>query len=262
VSRLLAPTLYTRLLHFPPNSPPPSSLQLANLELRRVVVSDNHEGVSLNFVRSTSGTSLVTGSLVMGSTAVSADCGQSTACRAMSSLDTAGLTCRSVYGLEWRRVGITSAQYTGLAKTCGVNGELQVCRPVTTPERMCGMPWEKRYGLPDAVSHAELFISNTVFAHFPDPSDCGKRSAILVLNPSQVDFNPPFTLSAIAFHNVHDGGFEGGGGGWVVGAVCVEPRSQEAGGCLLFVALFESIKTLAFRRGTSCVYTTVGGRGG
>ena len=105
-------------------------------------------------------------------------------------------------------MGITSAQYTNLPKTCGVSGGLQVCRPVTTPERMCGMPWEKRYGLPDDVSHAELYINDTVFAHFPNASDCGKRSAILVLNPSQVDFNPPFTLSRIALHNVAEGELE------------------------------------------------------
>jgi len=113
-------------------------------------------------------------------------------------------------------VGITSAQYTNLPKTCGVSGGLQVCRPVTTPERMCGMPWERRYGLPDGINHAEVFVDNTVFAHFAGTTDCGRRSAIFVLNPSQSDFNPPFTLSNSAFHNVHPGLWLGFGvvGGW------------------------------------------------
>ena len=70
--------------------------------------------------------------------------------------DVVGARCNSVFGPTWRRVGVMTSQYTNLGKTCGVSGELASCRPVTTPVRMCGMPWERRYGLPSSINNANL----------------------------------------------------------------------------------------------------------
>jgi hypothetical protein len=113
-------------------------LQLANLEVRGAVVADSHIGVSLNFVRHGYGYGSVLNSLIMGSTAMST-CSESTVCRAMAKGDVAGAACNSVFGRAWRRVGITTSQYTNLAKTCGVTG-FEPCSPLTTPIRMWYVP--------------------------------------------------------------------------------------------------------------------------
>ena len=70
--------------------------------------------------------------------------------------DVAGRNCNSVFGSGWRRVGIMTSQYTNKAKTCGVGGETNRCRPVNTPIRMCSMPWERRLGLPNSINSADL----------------------------------------------------------------------------------------------------------
>ena len=128
--------------------------QIANLELIGVVVSDSHIGVSLNFIRQGTGYGKLTSSLIMGSTPGSS-CSQSTVCRAMAANDVAGVGCNSVLGSSWRHVGVMASQYTSKAKTCEFGG-LQVCRPANLPERMCGLPWEKRFGLPNSVEKADL----------------------------------------------------------------------------------------------------------
>ena len=145
--------------------------QLANIELRGVVVADNHIGVSLNFVRGGYGYGMVFGSLVMGTSPDAASCADNMVCRAMTKGDVAGVGCNSVYGAGWRRVGIMSSQYTNLGKTCGVSHELPVCRPVTTPVRMCSMPWEKRYGLPNDINSADL-VGGVPSAAVSCPSVC------------------------------------------------------------------------------------------
>ena len=130
--------------------------QLANLELYNVVVADNHIGISLNFARGGYGYGLVANSLVMGSTPASASCAASTMCRAMVKGDVSGLGCHSVYGSGWRRVGIMSSQYLSLGKTCLVSGMFAQCNPITTPVRLCSLPWEKRYALPNIIDDADL----------------------------------------------------------------------------------------------------------
>jgi hypothetical protein len=186
-------------------------------------------------VRPDYGYGKVSSSLIMGSTPASSSCSSSRICRAMVGSDTAGLRCNSVYGTAWRRVGIMSSQYTNLGKTCGVSGGLTVCRPVTTPERLCSMPWEKRYGLPLDIDSADLvrswfslvsrpvsvallymrvtlalslcfmlqFVRDSVFAFF-NSTDCGQISAAVAINPSQVDFFPPMTFSGIDYAEVQE----------------------------------------------------------
>ncbi len=144
--------------------------QLSNVHLVNAVVADNHIGISLNFVRGGYGFARVSNSVIMGSTSASADCSQSTVCRAMDKEDPVGVGCNSVYGTGWRRVGVMTTQYTNLGKTCGVSGGLAVCRPPTTPERMCGMPWEKRYGLPLDIDSADLVRSGASPFYFSQPS--------------------------------------------------------------------------------------------
>jgi hypothetical protein len=82
--------------------------------------SDNHIGVSLNFIRRGYGYGRVVNSTIIGSSPASASCGQSTVCRAMSGVDALGKSCGSVFGPTWRHVGIVSSQYTNVgAWWCG-----------------------------------------------------------------------------------------------------------------------------------------------
>ncbi len=177
--------------------------QRANVELSQVIVADNHVGISLNFVRGGYGYARVRDSAILGTTPGATTCSQSTQCRAMALGDPRATACNSVFGNTWRRVGIMSTQYTNLGKTCAVSGGLQTCRPPTTPERMCGMPWEKRYGLPLGIDSADLFVEDTVFAHFA-ATECGQRSAAVAMNPSQVDFHPPMSFSGITYVEVEE----------------------------------------------------------
>jgi hypothetical protein len=176
--------------------------QSKNLKIVHSVVSDNHEGISLNFVQ-TGWTSVaaVEDSVVMGSTAVSDDCTASVTCRASKMGDTRGLNCNSVFGSGWRRVGIVMPQYTNLKKTCegqgtGKGGTTQ-CRPPNRVFRMCSLPWEARFGNPD-VQHARFEITRTTFAHW-SATDCKKKSLAIALNPSQPDMAPETFLSEIVW---------------------------------------------------------------
>ena len=46
-------------------------------------------------------------------------------------------------------------------------------------------------------------MTNTVFAHFQS-TDCGKNSAAVAINPSQVDFFPPMTFAGISYVEVDE----------------------------------------------------------
>lgn len=175
--------------------------QTAHMRLDNVTVSDSHIGVSLNFFRMGTRTSYVymDNSRILGSTAAST-CDASVDCRAMSETDTAGLACNSVLRSEFRRAGFLSTQYLNRGKTCEHDPEMPVCRPPSRPERLCGFPWEKRYGLP-GTRHAHTFIRNTVFAHFSGDDDCGAKSRAVVHNPTQVDYAPPMTFEGLRWFN-------------------------------------------------------------
>jgi len=172
--------------------------QTANVVLDEVTVADSHIGVSLNFIRTAEfSRAVLKSSSIMGSTAAST-CDASVECRASSSRDPTGSTCNSVFGTKFRRVGVITTQYLNAAKTCHRHGGLPVCRPLTTPERMCSMPWEKRHGLP-STRVAQFDVVDSVFAHF-QVDDCGKRSIAFTTNPSQPDYTPHLAFSGIEWH--------------------------------------------------------------
>ena len=171
--------------------------QGSNLRVQGAVLADNHQGISLNFVRTGwESFSVIEDSVILGSTDASV-CGVSEACRAMNKDDVRGLGCNSEFGASWRRVGVVMPQYTNLGKTCEANGQGGVCRPPIKVHRRCSLPWENRFGNLN-VKHAKLDITNTVFAHWKT-SDCSGKSRAIASNPSQPDFNPRTTLSKITW---------------------------------------------------------------
>ena len=171
--------------------------QGANIKVKGAVLADNHQGVSLNFVRTGwESFSTIEDSVILGSTDASV-CGASETCRAVSQADTRGLGCNSEFGASWRRVGIVMPQYTNKPKTCEGDFQGGVCRPPNKVHRMCSLPWENRFGNLN-VKHAKLNINNTVFAHWKT-TDCSGKSRAIASNPSQPDFNPRTTLSKITW---------------------------------------------------------------
>jgi hypothetical protein len=171
--------------------------QKSNIKVTGAVLSDNHQGISLNYVRTGwESSTAIDQSIIMGSTAASV-CGASESCRAVSQSDVRGLGCNSEFGSSWRRVGIVMPQYTNKPKTCEGDFKGGVCRPPNKVHRMCSLPWENRFGNLN-VKHAVLAINNTVFAHW-STSDCSGKSRAIASNPSQPDFNPRTTLSKITW---------------------------------------------------------------
>jgi hypothetical protein len=162
--------------------------QSVNIVLQRVHIADNHEGISLNYVKSggINHFSKITDSTVMGSTAAST-CSASTTCRAIRASDLRGLTCGSEFGSQVRRVGIVMPQYTNLPKTCQLGG-VTPCTPANVVNRICSIPWERRFGNVD-IQHATLNISDTAFRYWAT-NDCGMSSRAIRLNPTQPDFTP------------------------------------------------------------------------
>ena len=167
--------------------------QTSNVEVSQTVVSDNHIGISLNFVRGAVDEHVyISESVIMGSTAAST-CQASLTCLAVSTTDylgTSGL-CGSVMGSTYRRVGLlTPSLGMNAAHTCEIDADgMLTCSPPNTPTRpMCGMPWESRYGLP-TTSFSLFNVSTTTFA-FWNASDCGLTSAAVAWNPTQTDHTP------------------------------------------------------------------------
>jgi len=176
--------------------------QTANVVLDNVRVYDSHIGISLNFFRlgTTASYAHVVNSVIGGSTGASSTCDASVVCRAVGESGGAAASCRSVLGTAFRRAGLMTSQYTNRGKTCE-HDFLPFCYPKSKPERMCSMPWEKRYGLP-GTRHAELHVRDTVFTHFGGDNDCGAMSRAVVHNPTQVDYAPPMHFSGIKWHLV------------------------------------------------------------
>jgi hypothetical protein len=176
--------------------------QSAHIILKDVRVLDNHIGISLNFFRMGTERSYahVLNSVIAGSTEAST-CSASTTCRAVGEADVVPVGCNSVYGPTVRRVGMMTTQYTNRGKTCE-HDFLPFCYPKNKPERMCSMPWEKRYGLP-GTRHAEVHVQNTVISSFAD-NDCGMKSRAIAHNPSQSDYTPPVYLSGMTWHATNE----------------------------------------------------------
>ena len=166
--------------------------QTSNMEVSQTVVSDNHIGMSLNFVRAAVDEHIyISESVIMGSTAAST-CQASLTCMAVSPTDllaTSGV-CGSVLGPSYRRVGLlTPSLGMNAAHTCEIDADgILTCSPPNTPTRLCGMPWENRYGLP-STSFSLFNVSTTTFAYW-NASDCGLTSAAVAWNPTQLDHTP------------------------------------------------------------------------
>ena len=166
--------------------------QTSNVEVSQTIVSDNHIGISLNFVRGAVDEHIyISQSVIMGSTAAST-CQASLTCLAVSPTDllaTSG-TCGSVMGPSYRRVGLlTPSLGMNAAHTCEIDPDgMLVCTPPNRPTRLCGMPWENRYGLP-TTSFSLFNVSTTTFAYW-NASDCGLTSAAVAWNPTQTDHTP------------------------------------------------------------------------
>ena len=175
--------------------------QRSSFELHDAVIADSHIGVSPNFFNPALHTrfSLVS-SHVLGSTAAST-CAASLRCRAMtsSSVDGTSTSCGSIFGNGYRRVGVVVPQVTNRGKTCDQDF-LPVCRPPNLPERLCGMGWDRRYGLP-GTQHMEMHVIDTHFSHFND-SDCGLESVGVAMNPTQRNYAPEQFYSGITWHSV------------------------------------------------------------
>jgi hypothetical protein len=67
-------------------------------------------------------------------------------------------------------------------------------------ERLCALPWEKRYGTISTVNTA-AYLENVRFGLFA-LSDCGRRSTALVHNPTQIDQSVPHYASRITWEQV------------------------------------------------------------
>jgi hypothetical protein len=177
--------------------------QTANVIIANATIADSHIGVSLNFFRQhVNARADVVNTFIIGATTASS-CSQSTSCRAQSKSDLRGDACSSVTPL-YRSVGIMTSAYLNAGKTCRVNDiGFEQCRPYNTPFRLCGMPWEKKYGLPSTAT-ASLNVANTVFANFTAAGGCGLQVAAVLWNPTQADFTPPLFFSGVQWAGVDE----------------------------------------------------------
>ena len=188
-------------------------------------VYESHIGLSLNYVTSSDAQarSDVRDMLFIGSGAASAAaaaaatggaCPPSRLCRASVTGDEAAASstlCPSVLGPAYARVGILGAQYTNRGKTCTVDGSLPACLPPNMPHRMCGQPWEKRFGLPS--THAtQLYLTGTTFAGFVGSeapcggSSVGASSYAYAHNPTQIDAAVPVYAAGVVWDGVGEEG--------------------------------------------------------
>jgi hypothetical protein len=159
--------------------------QFSNVIVSNSILSDNHIGISLNYNKYGMDMSFsrIQNSVIIGASPATQDCAQSMTCLAVSPTDLLGLGCGSVLGDAFRRAGILNPQYMNAAKTCARNGEFAQCIPPNIVTRLCGMPWEKRYGLP-STAVTSFTLSGVTFAGF-NGTDCGLESHAIVLNPTQ-----------------------------------------------------------------------------
>ena len=194
---------------------------LSDLALLNSTVAECHIGVSLNFVVSSDaqsfshlqGVTLIGKGPATGAAPAPGACAPSTSCRAATETDVSALApggvCGSVMGVEYDRVGLLGPQYMNRGKTCIVDGSLPVCTPPTRPHRLCGMPWETRFGLPSTRS-TQLFLDGVTFSGFAGRSageGCGGAAAAAASvayahNPSQVDMAVPVFARGVAWDGV------------------------------------------------------------
>ena len=176
--------------------------QKANVHLDNVVLSDNHVGVALNFIRSGSDNVVkVHNSSILGSTTAST-CDAADvegACRTYGQSNTIATFCSSLFGGGVRRVGLALPRYTNKEQTCGASGSKEVCRPLTRPIKQCAVPWLARFGRVQAT-RAELHVTDTTFYGFKT-YDCGKSGHAMAPLPDEPDLLPDITLSRMTWAN-------------------------------------------------------------
>ena len=198
----------------------------ANIIIANVSLAENHIGISLHFYKED--VNVFTGvvaSKIIGSlgldTSRCIDLPDSRwvrgkHCRAFTQSDPFGVqpSCGSVISQLYRRVGILIPQWTNKPKTCAIAGRFDglACDPPTTPDRLCEMPWEKRYGLPLDVAYAEQHIHDTAFIGFQTynfnktmgsgciPSNNVEYSPAIAINPSQIDMQPALVTSGLSWN--------------------------------------------------------------
>jgi hypothetical protein len=198
----------------------------AQLMLVDVLVAESHIGINLNFFKTYENMfTAVIGSTIIGSLNIHeyGHCNdltdsayyRSKQCQAFTQFDPFGLSksCRSVVSDMYRRVGIMVSQWTNKARTCVIDGTTAQCIPPVTPERLCSLPFEKRFGLPMDIAYAEQLIYDTSFYGFTSkvfanssgitgqciPGELNDRSVAISINPSQIDWQPNIIMSGLGF---------------------------------------------------------------
>ena len=178
----------------------------ANLLVANAVLAENHIGMSLNYYRiaedSFTGVvaSKIIGSLKTGgSCSDGSDVSWSQPCSVFSTYDPLGQWgwCGSVISGMYKRVGIMLPQFLNAPKTCATAGRFAVCDPPNTPDRLCGMPWEQRFGLPVDNMYNELHIHDTVFSGFKNSSCGSSQSPAIAINPTQRDEQATLVTSGL-----------------------------------------------------------------
>ena len=169
--------------------------QVSDFVASNVIVTDSHIAVSYSFVSPLAENhGILASATLAGTTALSTTvdnstgraCSQNAACMAMTKEDVVGTTCGSVFGPTVRRIGWLIPQITNKGKTCTLSPG-GVCSPPNQPERLCAMPWEKRYALPEGHMKMDWTLRNVTFVNFVgDSLDCGGRSKAIAHNPTQV----------------------------------------------------------------------------
>ena len=189
----------------------------ANILLHRVVLAENHIGTSMSYfkVGAENAYTGIIDSKVIGTFSIngfsdSADSPLSKqTCQVFTFSDPFGLNenrCNSVIGQHYRRVGVLLPQHTNGPKTCATAGRFR-CRPSNVPDRLCGMPWQKRFGVPVSMLYSEMHIHNVSFIGFRGnesiPSSAYRSSAIAI-NPSQVDAQSTVVVSGLRWAEPSD----------------------------------------------------------
>lgn len=206
--------------------------QLANIHVSRVVLSDNHVGISLNFIRAGSDSMVSIEDSIVAATTAASPCPYNINlerkleldghCRTYGVYDTLatarGDSCNTVFGGGVRRIGIALPRYTNLAQTCGGSGSKEICRPVTKPVKQCAVPWLKRFGRLQA-KRARLRVANTFFYGFR-VNDCMKKTKAISGLPDEINLWPDMEFSNLRWHKTEPrsrislaaDGINGGGG--------------------------------------------------
>lgn len=198
----------------------------AHILVANVLLAENHIGITIHSFKSSENLfNGVVASTIIGSLSDSDDASctdlpdsfyvRNQECQAFTPTDPLGLltSCSSVINGIYRRVGVLLPQWTNKPQTCAIEGRFDQCEPPTTPDRLCLLPWEKRYGLPVDIAYAEQHIHDTTFLGFRDqhfesvanttgsciPTATEDRSVAIAINPTQFDMQPNVIMSGLTW---------------------------------------------------------------